>query len=214
MNTTFFSKGRLLGSLGLGAALLAAASVSWAGAIDQLHAFVSDTRAARGEFTQRQVRPGAQAGTTAAGTFAFQRPGRFRWEVRKPFAQTIVADGQRLWMLDADLNQVTVRRISDAPAGTPAAILFGAEDIERSFSLQEAGTRDGMDWLEALPKNRDAGFERIAIGFRDGLPGAMEIRDAFGQTSLLAFRNIERNPRLGADAFRFDPPAGADVIEQ
>ena len=210
MNTTFFP----VGPLGLGAVLLVAASASWAGAIDQLHAFVSDTRAARGEFTQRQVRPGAQAGSGSAGTFAFQRPGRFRWEVQKPFAQTIVADGQRLWIFDADLNQVTVRRIADAPAGTPAAILFGAQDIERSFSLQEAGTRDGMDWLEALPKSRDAGFERITIGFRDGLPGAMEIRDAFGQTSLLAFGQIERNPRLEANAFRFNPPAGADVIEQ
>ena len=117
-------------------------------------------------------------------------------------------------MHDPDLNQVTVRRIADSLGSSPAAILFGADDLERSFTLKEAGARDGLEWLEAAPKSREAGFERIGIGFRDGLPEAMEIRDAFGQTSVLAFRGIERNPRLGADAFRFVPPKGADVIEQ
>lgn len=184
-------------------------------AVDQLRQFVSDTRSAKGEFTQRQVRgTGAQAGTTSTGTFSFSRPGRFRWEVQKPFAQTIVADGERLWMHDADLNQVTVRRIAESMGSSPAAILFGANDLERTFVLKAVGTRDGVEWLEAVPKSREAGFERIGIGFRDGLPEAMEIRDAFGQTSVLAFRGIERNPRLGAEAFRFVPPKGADVIEQ
>ena len=185
-----------------------------ADALAQLREFVADTRSARGEFTQRQVRANGQAGATSSGTFSFQRPGRFRWEVKKPFAQTIVADGQRLHIFDPDLNQVIVRRIGSAAAGTPAAILFGGEDLERNFDAKDAGRRDGLEWIEAVPKNRDAGFERIAIGFGNGLPAAMEIHDSFGQTTVLAFAGIERNPALGAEAFRFVAPKGADVIEQ
>ena len=208
-------KRRLLAAALACGCFLAAATPVQAAAVDQLRQFVSGTRSAKGEFTQRQLKgPGTQAGPVSTGSFSFSRPGRFRWEVQKPFAQTIVADGERLWMHDPDLNQVTVRRIADSLGSSPAAILFGADDLERTFTLSDAGTRDGIEWLEAVPKSREAGFERIGIGFRNGLPEAMEIRDAFGQTSVLAFRDIERNPRLGAEVFRFVPPKGADVIEQ
>lgn len=191
-----------------------------AGALDQLRDFVSTTKSARGEFSQRQIRAGAgpQAGATGgaqtSGSFAFSRPGRFRWEVSRPFAQTVVADGERLWLHDPDLNQVTVRRLSDSLGSSPAAILFGTSDIERDFAMREAGTRDGLEWLDAQPRQPDSGFERISIGFRRGLPEAMEVRDAFGQTTILAFKGIERNPKLAPDAFRFTPPKGADVVEQ
>lgn len=205
---------RLAGALLALAASLGVLPAAWAGATDQLREFVSGTRSARGEFTQRQIRSNGQAGPVSSGSFVFQRPGRFRWEVRKPFAQTVVADGERLWTLDEDLNQVTVRRIGEVPGGSPAAILFGAGDLERTFTLKDAGSRDGLEWLDATPKSRDAGFERIGIGFRDGMPETMEIRDTFGQTSVLAFRGLERNPRLAAEAFRFVAPKGADVIEQ
>lgn len=213
MTSISISKRRLLTSMLTIGWLGGFAASAAAGAIDQLREFVGSTRAARGEFTQRQAR-GAGPGGPSSGTFSFARPGKFRWEVQKPFAQTIVADGERLWMFDSDLNQVTVRRMSDSLGGSPAAILFGSDDLERSFALKESGSRDGLEWLEALPKSGEAGFERIAIGFRNGLPEAMEVRDAFGQTSSLVFRGIERNPRLAADAFRFVPPKGADVIEQ
>lgn len=185
-----------------------------AGAQAQLREFVSGTTVARGEFTQRSSRSAGQRVETASGVFAFSRPGRFRWEVRKPFEQLMVADGERVYFLDRDLNQVTIRRMSGAMGGSPAAILFGSNELERSFTLRDTGPQDGLEWLEATPKSRDAGFEQIRIGFRAGLPEAMEVLDAFGAVTRFTFRALERGVRLDPDTFRFVVPKGADVIQE
>jgi len=185
-----------------------------AGGQDQLRAFLADTRSARGEFTQKVLRSDGGVAESSSGDFAFSRPGRFRWDVRRPFEQLLVADGKRLYFYDKDLNQVTVRRLSDSLASTPAAILFGDSDLERDFALRELAPRDGLEWVEALPRNKDAGFERIALGFRDGLPATMEVGDAFGRTTVFEFRAIARNAAVPADLFRFVPPKGVDVVEQ
>lgn len=184
-----------------------------AGAIDQLREFASATKSARGQFTQQQIRATGRPQESASGTFAFARPGRFRWEVVQPYEQLIVTDGERMNFYDKDLKQVTVRKVGDAISATPAAILFGSNDLDATFALKEAGTEDGLEWLEATPKARDSGFEKIRIGFRGGLPEAMEVRDAFGQTTRFAFRAIERNPALDAGLFRFTAPKGVDVVE-
>ena len=202
-----------LAALAVAASLIAGVAHA-SGALVQLQDFVAATRSARGEFTQRTVRGGGQLAETASGVFAFARPGKFRWEVRKPFEQLMVADGERLHFYDRDLNQVTVRRLAGSLGASPAAILFGSNELERNFNLKEAGQRDGLDWLDATPKTRDAGFERIQIGFRAGLPEAMEVLDAFGSTTRFTFRAIERGARVDADVFRFVAPKGVDVIEQ
>ncbi|KAA0219099.1 MAG: outer membrane lipoprotein carrier protein LolA [Proteobacteria bacterium] len=194
-------------------ALGVASTVARAAALAQLRAFLADTRSARGEFTQKVLRDGSVA-ESMSGDFAFARPGRFRWEVRKPFEQLLVADGQRLWFYDKDLNQVTVRQLSDALASTPAAILFGDADPERDFRLRELAQRDGLEWVEALPRSKEAGFERIALGMRDGLPVSMEVADAFGRTTVFGFGAIARNASPAPELFRFVPPKGADVVGQ
>jgi outer membrane lipoprotein carrier protein len=140
------------------------------------------------------------------------RPGRFRWTYAKPVDQLIVGDGQRVWIYDRDLNQVTVRRLSKALGSTPAALLAGSSDVEKAFDLSEAGQRDGLEWLEAKPKDREAGFERIRMGFDTAGVRAMELTDNFGQTTLLRFTNLLRNPKVDAADFRFEPPKGADVL--
>jgi len=199
----------------LGAVFAAAALGSLpaaAAALDQLRGFAAGTQAARGEFTQQQVRANGRAGESASGRFAFSRPGRFRWDVVRPYEQTIVTDGARLYFYDKDLRQVTVRKVDEAVSATPAAILFGANDLDAHFELKEAGAADGVEWLEAVPRSRESGFDRIRIGFRGGLPEAMEVLDAFGQTTRFAFRAIERNPALDPELFRFQPPPGVDVI--
>ncbi len=183
-------------------------------ALAQLRRFVSETRSARGEFTQRTTRSAGHPPETASGSFAFARPGRFRWEVRRPFEQLVVADGERLFFFERDLNQVTERRLAGSLGASPAAILFGADDLGQSFALAEAGERDGLAWLDAVPRSAGAGFQRIAIGFRDGMPEQMEMLDAFGRTTRFGFRAIERNPVLDAGLFRFVAPRGADVIRQ
>ncbi len=200
-------------SLFLCGALFFSAQATAQNALEQLKSFTANTKSARGEFTQRVVKNG-QPGNPATGSFAFSRPGKFRWVYVKPYEQSLVADGDRLWIYDKDLNQVTIKKLGTALGESPAAILFGSNDLEKSFNLKEAGQRDGLAWLEATPKAKDGSFERVTIGFRHGVPEAMEMRDAFGQLSLLSFRNIVRNPTLDTSEFSFEPPRGADIFNQ
>jgi outer membrane lipoprotein carrier protein len=192
----------------------ALAAQAHAAAVDQLRSFLNDTASARGEFVQRvSARTGASTPAVSSGRFEFQRPGRFRWSYEKPYEQLIVADGQKLVLFDKDLNQVTIRQLQASLPSSPASILFGSNDFEREFEVSDAGARDGLEWIVAKPRSKDTSFERIEIGFRDGLPAAMRLADNFGQQTQLTFSKVERNPKLAPDAFRLTPPKGADVIE-
>jgi outer membrane lipoprotein carrier protein len=193
---------------------LAASAPAQAGAVAALREFLAQTKTARGEFTQQVTRGQAAAAPPASGSFFFERPGKFRWIYARPYEQVLVADGERLFLYDKDLNQVTVRKVAAALPASPASILFGGSDFERDFVVTEAGTRDGVEWLKAVPRVKDSQFERIEIGFRDGAPAAMVLADSFGQVSRLAFSRFERNAKLDAQLFRFVPPAGADVLEE
>jgi outer membrane lipoprotein carrier protein len=152
--------------------------------------------------------------TASTGTFQFARPGKFIWTYQKPYEQVLQADGDKLYIYDKELNQVTTRKLGNALGSSPAAILFGSNDLEKNFTLKDAGSRDGMEWLQAVPKAKDTTFDSIGIGMRDGMPAAMELRDSFGQMSLLSFTRFEKNPPLPANAFKFVLPKGADVLQQ
>jgi outer membrane lipoprotein carrier protein len=194
------------------AALMTCGVAAHANALDDLHAFAAQTKTARGSFTQH-VASRTKASAPTSGEFIFARPGRFRWSYNKPYEQLLVADGEKLSIYDKDLNQVTVRKLGDALGNTPAAILFGSSDLDQSFDLKDAGTRNGVAWLDATPKSKDTQFEKISIGFRNGELAAMELRDALGQTTMLEFSNVERNPKIDASTFSFTPPKGADVLQ-
>lgn len=187
-----------------------------AAAIDALREFVRGTRSGKTSFTQVVVGKNGKNSNPASGSFQFQRPGKFRWVYEKPYEQWIVGDGLRLWIYDRDLNQVTTRKLDDALGQSPAAILAGNDDLEKNFDLREDGVRDGLQWLVAVPKSKDTTFEAVRIGLKiEGgvaVLAAMELQDTFGQTSVLLFGKMERNPGLPADTFRFTPPKGADVI--
>ena len=188
-----------------------------AAATDQLQTFVTSVKSARGEFTQKQIKgqgASAKVSGTSSGTFAFARPGKFTWRYTKPYDQLLQADGQTLFIYDKDLNQVTERKLDGALGSSPAAILFGSNDLSKNFDVKNGATRDGVEWLELTPKAKDTQFERIGIGFKAGNLEAMELRDAFGNTTLLSFTGIQKNPPLPADAFRFTVPKGADVMKQ
>lgn len=191
---------------------LAAGSTLAADAIAQLRQFVSVTRSAEGEFEQTVVAGSGRKPQQAAGRFAFSRPGKFRWEYELPYQQLLVGDGERLWSWDRDLNQVTVRPIGDALGATPAAILFGQGDLEKDFVLGEGGDSDGLSWVDASPRKAESSFESMRIGLLDGQLKRMELRDNFGQTTLIRFTRLQANPAQDAGRFRFVPPAGADVI--
>lgn len=191
---------------------IAAGPALAADAIAQLRQFVASTRSAEGEFEQTVVARSARKPQQAAGRFAFARPGKFRWEYELPYQQLLVGDGERLWSWDRDLNQVTVRPIGDALGATPAAILFGGGDLEHDFELTDGGAADGLAWVDARPRKTESSFESMRIGLDDGRLRRMELRDNFGQTTMIVFTRLQPNPVLDADRFRFVPPAGADVI--
>ncbi len=191
---------------------LAFASAAHASAYERYKSFVSTPPSARADFDQQVFGRDGKPTQQSKGSFVFSRPGRFRWTYAKPVDQLIVGDGERVWIYDRDLNQVTVRRLSKALGSTPAALLAGAADVDKAFALSEAGTHDGLEWLEAKPKEPEAGFDRIRMGFSAAGLEAMELTDNFGQTTRLRFSNLQRNPKVDAGEFRFEPPKGADVL--
>jgi len=191
---------------------LAGADVARADAIDQLKAFHATTKSGTVAFRQVVIGRGDRGQRESTGTFAFQRPGKFRWTYEKPFEQLIVGDGENLWVFDRDLNQVIVRKLDVALGSTPAALLAGDSALEKNFDLTDAGGSDGLAWVEAKPRSPDTGFQRVKIGFADNLPKTMELRDTFGNVTTLRFGAFERNVAQDANAFRFTPPVGADVV--
>lgn len=183
-----------------------------ASSLERFQSFLRSTQSARADFEQKVYGRDGKLMQESKGSFVFLRPGRFRWTYAKPVDQVIVGDGERVWIYDRDLSQVTVRRLSKALGSTPAALLAGASDVEAAFELRDAGQRDGLEWLEATPKEREAGFERVRMGFGSAGVEGMELVDNFGHTTVLRFQNLQRNPKIDAAEFRFEPPKGVDVL--
>jgi outer membrane lipoprotein carrier protein len=204
-------RGAVLRSLVIAILFICSTGVDASG-LDQLHAFLSDTKTSKGTFKQSvasKTRPAPQKST---GTFAFARPGKFRWSYDKPFEQLIVGDGTRVWVYDRDLNQVVVRKLDVALGATPAALLAGDNALEKNFDLTAGVSNDTLEFVDATPKTPESQFTRVRIGFRDNLPRRMELTDTFGQITTLDFTSVERNPTLAGTLFRFDVPQGADVV--
>jgi len=187
-------------------------SAAQAASTDRFKSFLRATQTARGAFEQKVYDRGGKLVQESKGSFVFLRPGRFRWVYDKPVDQVIVGDGARVWIYDRGLNQVTVRKLTRALGSTPAALLAGSSDIDAAFELSDAGSRDGLEWLDAKPREREAGFERVRMGFGAAGVQAMELSDNFGQTTMLKFSALERNPKVDPQEFRFEPPKGTDVL--
>ena len=183
-----------------------------AGAVDQLHQFLSSTRTLKAEFSQMVVAKSGRKPQQSSGVVAISRPGKLRWDIQKPYPQLVVGDGEKIWIYDAELKQVTVRKAGQAISGSPAALLAGSNELEKNFTLSEAGAAEGMNWVEAIAKADESGFEKIRLGFVGADLRAMELYDNFGQTTHIRFSKLERNPQLPAATFKFTPPAGVDVV--
>lgn len=194
------------------AAAMALACPADASGLDQLKAFLSGAKT--GKTTFRQV-VGGKSGRVpqeSSGTFAFARPGKFRWTYEKPHAQIIVGDGDKLWIYDPDLNQVIVRKLDRALGSTPAALLAGDDALEKNFELRDGGTSGDAEFVDARPRAADSGFASVRIGLKDNLPRTMELHDSFGQVTQLSFGSFDRNASVDPALFRFVPPPGADVV--
>ncbi len=194
---------------------------TWASGLESLESFVKLVKTGRADFTQVVTAPGrdgqAARAKTSTGTFEFARPSRFKFIYKKPFEQSIVADGQTLWLYDVDLNQITARKQSQVLGATPAALIASAADLralQADFTLTNAPDKDGQEWVTATPKTKDGQVQSVRIGFRSDALATLEILDSFGQTSRMSFTAFQANAALDAAAFQFKPPVGADVVRQ
>ena len=188
------------------------ATTAYSASIDRYREFLDGTRSARARFEQKVYDRSGKPVQESKGSFVFERPGKFRWVYDKPADQVIVGDGTRVWIYDRQLNQVTVRRMEAALGSTPAALLAGGTNVEKAFVLTDGGEKDGLEWVLAKPREQEAGFESVRMGFKGNELEAMELKDQFGQTTTLRFSHLQRNPKVDAQTFRFDPPKGADVL--
>ena len=192
-----------------------------AGGLESLENFVKTAKSGKADFTQVVTSPSkdgqAPRSKTSSGTFEFSRPGRFKFAYKKPFEQTIVADGQTLWLDDVDLNQVTARSQAAVLSSTPAAVIASAPDLralQADFTLQAAPDKDGLEWVLASPKAKEGSLQSVRVGFKGTSLAALEILDSFGQQSRLSFGAFAVNAGADGAAFQFKPPVGADVIRQ
>lgn len=183
-----------------------------ASSLDSLKSFLSEVKTGKAHFKQLVFDKKMTTVQESSGTMLFSRPGKFRWVYEKPYEQLIVGDGVKLWMYDVDLKQVTVKQMGRAIGSSPAALLAGNNEIELHFNLKDLGRRGTLDWLEATPKDKENSFESVRMGFSEKGLDVMELRDRFSQTTVIRFSDIERNPKISPDTFKFTPPKGADVI--
>jgi len=174
--------------------------------------YFQDLQALRADFIQRVFDERARIVQTSSGQMLMRKPGQFRWNYRTPAEQIIIADGERLWAYDVDLEQVTVRRLDRALGSTPLALLSGAAPIEESFKVGGAQRRDGLDWYELTPREPQSEFRALRVAFKGETLVSLELEDHFGQRTRLDFQNLERNPDFDPTLLRFTPPPGVDVV--
>lgn len=192
--------------------LLSFATLANADGVASLREFFANTNAMRAQFKQEVLDKKGQKIQQVEGSMQLQRPNKFRWDYKKPYEQQIVSDGKQVFLFDIDLQQVTVSGLSKALGSSPAAMLAGGDAVEKNFTLKNAVRKDGLNWVLALPKNKDSGFERVILGFKDGQLKKMELYDSFSHVTHIAFSQVERNPSLPLETFLFTPPQGVDVV--
>lgn len=193
----------------------AGAGAAQADAVDALREFTRDAKTGRATFTQVVTSADGAKKKSSSGSFEFARPNRFRFIYAKPYEQVIVGDGEKVWLHDVDLQQVTVRPIDQALGATPAALLAGGS-LDKDFELKTQPSAQGIDWVQATPrvKAEAASFQSLRVGFKGKTLAALELLDNFGQRSVLSFGEVALNVASAPDAFRFTPPKGVDVLRQ
>ncbi|MGY1488267.1 outer membrane lipoprotein chaperone LolA [Methylobacillus pratensis] len=197
------------------ASMMAVLITPWtahADGIESLKAFFKSTSAMRAHFHQVVTDAQGSKVQEVEGNMQLQRPGKFRWDYDKPYVQQIVGDGEKVWLYDPDLNQVTVRAMSKAIGSSPASLLAGAQDAERNFTLTTVSRADGLEWAQAVPKAEESGFDKVLLGFKGDELQKMELHDSFGHTTSIQFSKLQRNPSIANSQFKFVVPAGADVV--
>ena len=200
--------------------LLAAAILLWAvpaaagQALASLRHFYSEVQTYHARFRQSVLDEGLNLIQETSGELWIRRPGRFRWEYDPPYRQTIVGDGERVWVYDHDLEQITVRKMTRALGNTPALLLAGRGKLDRDFKVEELGRQGKLDWVRLVPRNKDGGYEDIRIGFSGKRMVTLELVDGLGQLTRIQLSHQEEGATLGPEVFKFEPPAGIDILRE
>jgi outer membrane lipoprotein carrier protein len=180
--------------------------------VARMQAFLKEVKTLKADFTQVVLDANLKQMKQSTGTLLIKRPDRFRWDYAKPNAETVVADGKHLWLYDVPLQQVTVKPLGETLAASPAVLLAGSNEVDKSFTVTDQGEKDGLAWVALIPKVKDSDFESVRLGFKGQDVAEMELKDNLGNTTRITFDHVQRNPEVSDDSFRFVPPAGADVI--
>lgn len=180
--------------------------------VARMQAFLKDVKTLKANFTQVVLDANLKQMKQSTGTLLIKRPDRFRWDYAKPDAETVVADGKHLWLYDVPLQQVTVKSLGETLAASPAVLLAGSNDVDKSFTVTDQGQKDGLAWVALTPKVKDSDFESVRLGFKGEDVAEMDLKDNLGNTTRISFDHVQRNPEISDDSFHFVPPAGADVI--
>ncbi len=187
-------------------------ALAWANPVDRLKAFYQATPSMKAQFKQTVLDRKGQKVQEVTGIMQLMRPGKFRWDYQKPYVQLIIGDGEKIWLFDPELNQVTMQSLEKMLGSSPAALLAGSTEVEKAFDLKDAGRQDELEWVECTPREKDGSFDHVLLGFKGDQLAEMELHDNFGQTTVIEFLRIERNPKLNPRSFKFTPPPGADVV--
>lgn len=182
------------------------------GGVARLHAFLADVKTLKADFSQQVLDANGKQVKQSDGTLALKRPDRFRWDYAKPNEVIIVADGKKLWVYDVQLQQVTVKSMSANLASSPAVLLAGSNDVDKNFTVVDLGEKDGLAWVQLIPRVKDSDFDSVKLGFKGEDVSVMELKDNLGGVTRIELDHLQRNPPLSDDEFKFTPPAGADVI--
>lgn len=181
--------------------------------VAQLKTFLTNTKNLTANFKQVAFDEAGKEKQTSYGVFNLSRPGKFRWNYQKPFLQEIVSNAGKVWFYDADLEQVTIKKLDKSMGSTPALLLTGDVEIEKEFSIEKQGDDEGLQWIKLVPKNPESNFKYVLIGLNEGSLAGMELNDNFGQLTRIYFSEVNTNPQFKADEFVFNIPKGVDVLE-
>ncbi len=203
----------LVGCLALPAAIAAPATAPDDG-MQVLRAFLDGLDTLSATFRQRIIGGDLEPLEDASGRVVLKKPGRFRWDYREPYERVITADGERVWLYEADLEQVTIRRLDAGLGETPAALLTGATDVLDHFEYRGSARSDGLRWLRLEPRSAESDFAGVELGFEAGELQRILLTDRLGQRTQIFLSEIDREADVPDAFFRFDVPDGVDIIDE
>ena len=196
---------------------LTLSTLSYADTISDLKQFLQQTKELKAKFVQTVSTSSGDAIENSQGVLYLQRPNKFRWEYKQPYKLTIVADGERLWVYDYDLEQVTVQEQKKSLADTPALLLSDTEELIKKFSIQHTSDQDklgvsGVEWLELKPNIGEGSFESIHVAIQNKQLKQLKVVDSLAQVTVIKLQEISTLDDIPSKLFRFIPPDGVDII--